>query len=551
MQALDFASHRINNASTAVMSNTNINGITFRESLQAIQQHNVTMNNLDVYQQQYNDRRIQYDALVTNMGGHGTMAQQTLPNTNTDADTDADTEDDTSTDPAISSFAAAQDKDIDYPSEADNEKEDSGSMMAAEEEGTNLGIDAIDNQDDMGNRGGEEDSSGKIQFAGTLSPALAVGVQLMNVLGKHTTDLSLFDDVAKFVNELASTGHQFAKHVIPTRATIESTCEKTFNYKELKPKLIDVPVSSMSQDTITVPVFDVEAVIQKMLCNPSLMREEHFASNYDIFTGKPSEPVHKFDEIHTGEAWERARSHYCGDDTKAFPCGLVLFYDKSHCDRHGALALSPILFTCTFFNKAARAKDEFWDVLGYIPNLDYATSKTSDGKNTGAGAIAKCQDEHNCLFKALEGLKDLHDRGGMTLHVMGRDVLVKVWIHFIVGDIMGNNTLLGSYNSWNAKCPYRDCSCEAEDFIKPDNVCNFWSKAVIDHCKQTKNDTALQQMSKYNIANAFDNLPLSDTTDGIYRLTPPETMHAISTGIVKRMIENNCHLFNISAQLTW
>jgi hypothetical protein len=284
MQALDFASHRINNASTAVMSNTNINGITFRESLQAIQQHNVTMNNLDVYQQQYNDRRIQYDALVTKMGGHGTMAQQTLPNM--DADTD-----DTSTDPAISSFAAAQDKDIDYPpSEDDNDKQDDSGSMAAEEEGTNLGIDAIDNQDDMGNRGGEEDSSGKIQFAGTLSPALAVGVQLMNVLGKHTTDLSLFDDVAKFVNELASTGHQFAKHVIPTRATIESTCEKTFNYKELKPKLIDVPVSSMSQDTITVPVFDVEAVIQKMLCNPSLMREEHFASNYDIFTGKPSEP---------------------------------------------------------------------------------------------------------------------------------------------------------------------------------------------------------------------------------------------------------------------
>jgi len=95
MQALDFASHSINNASTAVMSNTNVNGITFRESLQAIQQHNVTMNNLDVYQQQYNDRRIQYDALVTKMGRqHGTMAQQTLPNM--DADTD-----DTSTDPAI------------------------------------------------------------------------------------------------------------------------------------------------------------------------------------------------------------------------------------------------------------------------------------------------------------------------------------------------------------------------------------------------------------------------------------------------------------------
>ena len=141
------------------------------------------MNNLDAYQQQYNDRRIQYDALVTKMGGPGTMAQQTLPNM--DADTD-----DTSTDPAISSFADAQDKDIDYPpSEDDNDKQDDSGSMAAEEEGTNLGIDAIDNQDDMGNRGGEEDSSGKIQFAGTLSPALLGWIRRVCTLAADASTL--------------------------------------------------------------------------------------------------------------------------------------------------------------------------------------------------------------------------------------------------------------------------------------------------------------------------------------------------------------------------
>eukprot|EP00984_Skeletonema_dohrnii_P037791 scaffold40258_cov261-Skeletonema_dohrnii-CCMP3373.AAC.1 len=86
-----------------------------------------------------------------------------------------------------------------------------------------------------------------------------------------------------------------------------------------------------------------------MLCNPQLMRQEHFAADYDIFSGTScarqdghAGSVEYYDEIHTGLRWKKAVEHYCANDETMFPCGLVVFYDKSHSDRHGSLSVSPI-----------------------------------------------------------------------------------------------------------------------------------------------------------------------------------------------------------------
>ena len=45
----------------------------------------------------------------------------------------------------------------------------------------------------------------------------------------------------------------------------------------------------------------------------------------------------------------------------------------------------------------------------------------------------------------LKSLKDLHKKGGFAATVMGREVTVKVWIHFFIGDTEGNNKWLGHY----------------------------------------------------------------------------------------------------------
>lgn len=387
---------------------------------------------------------------------------------------------------------------------------------------------------------GEYQSKGNVKFSGKVSHSAAAGLQLMHVLGSHTSDLSLYDDIVRFIGDLANTGYDF-KQRLPSRHTLQTTCEKTFNYTQLQPKLVEVPVATMTLPTVKVPVFDIQAVLSKMLCNPMLMQKTNFAADYDIYSGTSSvsakDEIAYYDEIHTGQRWKPAVDHYCAGKDNLFPCGLVVFYDKSHSDRHGSLCVSPIMFTLTLFNKTARSKSKFWDILAYIPNLDYGTTKSSDGSiQQDTTSALKCQDEHSCLYTALRQLQEVNDRGGIPMQVMGRDVKLKVWIHVVVGDIAGNNSLLGSYNSAFAQCPYRDCSCSKESFVDPASTCTMILKSGIDRMKNNNNVEALKAASKHNIVNAFDKIPTGDPINTIYRSTPPETMHAICSGIAPAML---------------
>ncbi len=129
---------------------------------------------------------------------------------------------------------------------------------------------------------------------------------------------------------------------------------------------------TLKDDTqVTVPIFDVRAMILDILTNPDLMRKENFAQGYNIFTGDVDEnhPSNQnYGEIHTGDEWIPARDNYC-QSPYDMPIGIVIFGDKSHTGLHGALALTPIIFTLTLFNEKSRNNTKFWRVLGYLPNL--------------------------------------------------------------------------------------------------------------------------------------------------------------------------------------
>ena len=89
------------------------------------------------------------------------------------------------------------------------------------------------------------------------------------------------------------------------------------------------------------------------------------------------------------------------------PVGMVIFGDKSHTDLHGALALTPIIFTLTFFNQKCRNDPKFWRVLGYLPNLGYGKNKSN--KMT---TVNKVQDEHDYLSCVFESIRRIHKKGG-------------------------------------------------------------------------------------------------------------------------------------------
>ena len=85
----------------------------------------------------------------------------------------------------------------------------------------------------------------------------------------------------------------------------------------------------------------------------------------------------------------------------------------------------------------------------------------------------KIQNEHNCLSFVLKSLRDIDERGGIRTTVMGRDVHIKVWVHFIIGDTEGNNKWLGHYpgNTRGILRPYRDCQCSFDDLGKTNPKC--------------------------------------------------------------------------------
>ena len=270
---------------------------------------------------------------------------------------------------------------------------------------------------------------------------------------------------------------------------------------------------------VSVPVFDIKAVILSMLHDTRRMQSSNFASAYDIFTGICTKDENNYlDEIHTGALWSIACDHYCHDNENAFPLALLCFYDKTHTDLHGALSCAPFIATFSFFNEAARGKDDFYAILGYIPNLSYGSGKSSTKE-----ARDKLNDEHLCLRLITDQILELSQ--GFDTVVLGRSVTIKPWIHFIAGGTSGHNNLVGQYNSSQA-FPYRDCSCLLAQMSDPIAQCKLIT--VLDF-STTKLCNKLADLSLHNIDNAFHDILFGDLVHGIFGCVPAKCFMLVVT----------------------
>ncbi len=86
----------------------------------------------------------------------------------------------------------------------------------------------------------------------------------------------------------------------------------------------------------------------------------------------------------------------------------------------------------------------------------------------------KLQDQHNCLKVILEGISEVHQMGGIRTNILGREVVMKPWIHFVIGDASGNNEVCGHFNH-HGKCshPYCDCRCSFDEMGDAGAYCEY------------------------------------------------------------------------------
>ncbi len=145
-------------------------------------------------------------------------------------------------------------------------------------------------------------------------------------------------------------------------------------------------------------------------------------------------------------------------------------------------------------------------------------------------------------------MRDIHRNGGFAATVMGREVTIKVWIHFFIGDTVGNSKCLGHYpgNRKGVCHPYRDCKCDHDELCNTNPQCVYTTLEDMRHAKKIKLSDEKQghynfkQISRYDIVNALTDtsLSLSDDIHEPYRMTPPELLHTSGSGIISYMFES-------------
>jgi hypothetical protein len=94
----------------------------------------------------------------------------------------------------------------------------------------------------------------------------------------------MFNEVIQYVKAHAiHYNMDYTTLQILSRKQLVQLLKKYCHLNFLKPTLHSVPLTDES--VATVPIFDAKALLIAFLNDPLRMRQENFASNYDIFTG--------------------------------------------------------------------------------------------------------------------------------------------------------------------------------------------------------------------------------------------------------------------------
>ncbi len=148
-------------------------------------------------------------------------------------------------------------------------------------------------------------------------------------------------------------------------------------------------------------------------------------------------------------------------------------------------------------------------------------------------------------------LRKISNEGGFDLVVLGHNVCVKVWIHYFIGDMEGNNKWLGQYpgNREGVQQPCQDCTCTFDGLNKTNPTCVYITLQDVHKGRRRKQDNEdggiqyFRSVSRYDINNTFlkKHLPLSDNIHGPYKMMPPELLHTSGSRLIMYMFESLHH----------
>ena len=297
---------------------------------------------------------------------------------------------------------------------------------------------------------------------------------------------------------------------------------------------------------LTVPRFSFVDEVLSLLHDPHLMKEENFVRGYDILTGKskdgkdfwmkssidpndlhssptPQDGRKKLHHLYCGTKFQMSRDRYCNQDHH-MPIPLVLFYDEANVDFFGGLKSAPVMMSLGFFSNFCRARLAFWRVLAIVPNLSLGK-----GKSNTASPEQKAKEHHQILRSIFKELERITSSGGIKTTVNGKNVVLKFWIHSIIGDTKGHNELCAHNNSSGAKVKMRTCLCLGHELGTIPLKCTAITTELVS---QHKALGTLSEIGQKDIDNAFDHLPMGHPTRGVHACTTFDDIHVFGNGLL-------------------
>ena len=205
-----------------------------------------------------------------------------------------------------------------------------------------------------------------------------------------------------------------------------------------------------------------------------------------------------------------------------------MYYDEAHVDRNGALGASPFLATVGFIRATSRHLLSNWRIWGYVPKLDVGRGRTST-----MDATAKQREHHKILSVILREFQELTARGGIKTVFMGKTVVLKCFIQYIIGDTKGHNDL----------CGHKQTGCRT-DKHSSGSFTSFgpeeFDPLTVQDVADTRGNAALLNKLglRPGLVNAFYSLPFADKLRHIFGSTPFERLHVFLQGLYKYQVES-------------
>ena len=385
---------------------------------------------------------------------------------------------------------------------------------------------------------------------GTKLPASVLAqLDLALLLRKAGAPLYLHDKIIKWGQHYTEKNpNLWTESKFLTRPQLMNTLATTFNTVDRQPHFPTVPLGAVpGERDVNVVRFPFEQELLSLLENKQVLAPENIVDDYDLLTGRfgqgevwvhesireddllhvptPRDPTRVIGEVVHGTKFQMARRRYCTEDHH-MPVPLIFFSDKANLDSAGALATTPVMFSLGFLKNSVRTRRFAWRMLGLVPNLGIGK-----GRSKVKSANTKAEEYHKVLREIFREVQDVVNKGGIRVKINNQVVVLKIWIHFVIGDTDGHNDLCGQKNP-SSNRPVRDCTCPNNTLSKLPLRCKaITRKHILD---LANDEVALDEEFSYRPmhgGNVFDDLPMGNHVRGIAACGNYETLHLLGQGV--------------------